>query len=80
MAARVAKADKEPHDQLHAMDYLVYAHLQLGQDAKASAVIDEMKTVTGFNEGFIADRSRSLPRRRATRSSAATGRPRQHSR
>jgi hypothetical protein len=53
-AARVAKEDKEPHDQLHAMDYLVYARLQLGQDAKASAVIDEMKTVTGFNEGFIA--------------------------
>ncbi|HEY2755793.1 MAG TPA: hypothetical protein VGJ01_08620 [Pseudolabrys sp.] len=53
-AARVAKADKEPHDQLHAMDYLVYAHLQLGQDAKAAAVIDDMKTVTAFNEGFIA--------------------------
>jgi hypothetical protein len=53
VAARVAKADKEPHDQLHAMDYLVYAHLQLGQDAKASAVIiDDMKTVAGFNEAF----------------------------
>jgi hypothetical protein len=53
-AARVAKADKEPHDQLHAMDYLVYAHLQLGQETKASDVIQDMKTVTGFNEGFIA--------------------------
>src|SRR5215813_13447027 len=53
-AARVAKADKESHDQLHAMDYLVYAYLQLGQDAKASAVIDEMNTVTGFTETFIA--------------------------
>jgi hypothetical protein len=53
-AARVAKADRELHDQLHAMDYLVYAHLQLGQDAKASAVIDEMKTVAGFTETFIA--------------------------
>ena len=53
-AARVAKADKEGHDQLHAMDYLVYAYLQLGQDAKASAVIDEMNTVTGFTETFIA--------------------------
>jgi hypothetical protein len=52
-AARVAKADKEPHDQLHAMDYLVYAHLQLGQDAKASAVIEDMKTVAGFTETFI---------------------------
>src|SRR5438552_6227461 len=53
VSARVAKADKELHDQLHAMDYLVYAHLQLGQDAKSSAVIDEMKTVAGFTETFI---------------------------
>src|SRR3954468_19059126 len=41
-AARVAKADKSGHDQLHAMDYEVYAYLQLGQDAQAKAVIDEM--------------------------------------
>jgi tetratricopeptide (TPR) repeat protein len=53
-SARVAKADREGHDQLHAMDYLVYAYLQLGQDKKASAVIDEMNTVTGFTETFIA--------------------------
>jgi hypothetical protein len=53
VSARVAKADKELHDQLHAMDYLVYAHLQLGQDAKASAVIDEMRTIAGFAETFI---------------------------
>jgi tetratricopeptide (TPR) repeat protein len=52
-AARVAAADKEGHDQLHAMDYLVYAYLQLGQDHKAKAVIDEMNTVTGFTETFI---------------------------
>ena len=36
------------------MDYLVYAYLQLGQDKKAAAVIDEMNTVTGFTETFIA--------------------------
>ena len=35
------------------MDYLVYAYLQLGQDAKAKAVIDEMTTVTGFTETFL---------------------------
>jgi tetratricopeptide (TPR) repeat protein len=52
-SARVAKADRELHDQLHAMDYLVYAYLQLGQDAKASAVIDEMRTIAGFTETFI---------------------------
>src|SRR6476659_6880371 len=52
-SARVAAADKEGHDQLHAMDYLVYAHLQLGEDAKARAVIDDMTKVTGFTETFI---------------------------
>jgi hypothetical protein len=52
-AARVAKAAKDLHDQLHAMDYLVYADLQLGQDAKAKAVIDEMMMVTGFAETYL---------------------------
>ena len=53
-SARVAKAGNEGHDQLHAMDYLVYAYLQLGQDKEAEAVIDEMNAVTGFTETFIA--------------------------
>src|SRR5216683_979585 len=53
-SARVAKESKDLHDQLHAMDYLVYADLQLGQDEKAKAVIDEMMTIAGFTETFIA--------------------------
>jgi tetratricopeptide (TPR) repeat protein len=53
-SSRVANADKEGHDQLHAMDYLVYAYLQLGQDEKAAAVLHEMSAVTGFTETFIA--------------------------
>ena len=53
-SSRVATADREGHDQLHAMDYLVYAYLQLGQDSQAKAVIDEMNTVSGFTETFIA--------------------------
>ena len=36
-SARAAKASNEAHDQLHAMDYLVYAYLQTGQDTKAQA-------------------------------------------
>jgi hypothetical protein len=52
-SSSVAKLDNSLHDQLHAMDYLVYAYLQLGQDQKAKAVIDEMETVTGFTETFI---------------------------
>jgi Tetratricopeptide repeat len=53
VSQRVAKQSKDFHDQLHSMDYLVYAHLQLGQDAKAKAVIDEMTTVAGFTETFL---------------------------
>ncbi len=53
VAARVAKEANDLHDQLHAMDYLVYAYLQLGQDDKARAVIDEMNAVTGFTETFL---------------------------
>jgi hypothetical protein len=49
-SARAAKADREASDQLHAMDYEVYAYLQLGQDARAKAVIDEMTGVKGFSE------------------------------
>lgn len=52
-AARVAKEAKDFHDQLHAMDYQVYAYLQLGQDQKAKAVMDEATTVAGFTETFL---------------------------
>ena len=52
-AQRVAKQSSDFHDQLHAMDYQVYAYLQLGQDKAAKAVLDEMTTVTGFTETFL---------------------------
>jgi tetratricopeptide (TPR) repeat protein len=53
-AARAAKASNEGHDQLHAMDYLVYAYLQTGQDEKARAIVEEMRGISGFAETFIA--------------------------
>lgn len=53
-SARVAASDKEGHDQLHAMDYMVYAYLQIGQDGKAMAVIEQMKSVGGFTETALA--------------------------
>jgi hypothetical protein len=52
-AARAAKADNDSSDQLHAIDYLVYAYLQVGQDQKARDAIDEMNKVGGINENFI---------------------------
>jgi predicted Zn-dependent protease len=48
-SANAAKASNEAHDQLHAMDYEVYALLQLAQDNEARAVVDEMVGVKGYN-------------------------------
>jgi tetratricopeptide (TPR) repeat protein len=48
-SARSAKEGKDFGEQLHASDYLVYAYLQLAQDAKARQVIDDMNTVTGVS-------------------------------
>jgi hypothetical protein len=52
-ASRVAKEGADFHDQLHSMDYMVYAYLQLGQDSKAKAVLDNMNAVSGFTETFL---------------------------
>src|SRR5262249_56015179 len=46
-------ASGEFAEQVHGRDYMVYAYLQLGQDAKAKAVIGNMMTVTGINETFL---------------------------
>jgi tetratricopeptide (TPR) repeat protein len=48
-SAQSAKADKEFEEQLHAMDYMTYANLQMGRDAEAKRIADEGASVTGFN-------------------------------
>jgi tetratricopeptide (TPR) repeat protein len=53
VSRRVAKEAKEHDQELHAMDYQVYAYLQLGQDKHAKAVIDDMMAVTGFTETYL---------------------------
>jgi tetratricopeptide (TPR) repeat protein len=47
-SAVAAKQDKDFDEQLHAMDYLIYAYLQLARDDDARRVMDEGATVTGF--------------------------------
>jgi hypothetical protein len=51
-SARIAKLDGEQHDQAHGMDYLVYAYLQLAQDKKARAVIDELTKIDFKQQRF----------------------------
>ncbi len=43
-----AREQNEPQDQLHAMDYMVYAYLQLGRDADALRVRDDARKVKVF--------------------------------
>ena len=38
--ARSARAEPDSNAAVHPMDYLVYAHLQLGQDAAARRVVE----------------------------------------
>ena len=52
-SGRAAKEAGDFHEELHAMDYLVYAYLQLGQDKKAKDIIDEMNRTSGFTESAL---------------------------
>ena len=49
-SARAAKDGKEPHEQLHAQDYLVYAHLQLAQDKEAREVVEDMIATGSYSQ------------------------------
>src|SRR5882762_7119208 len=49
-SAAAAKAGKDFNDQLHAMDYLVYAYLQLARDADAQRVAQEASDVQGSEQ------------------------------
>src|SRR5262245_10684753 len=52
-SVRIGKLDGEQHDQAHGMDYLVYAYLQLAQDKKARAVVDELTKIEFKQERFV---------------------------
>jgi len=49
-SANVAQAEKEFNNQLHAMDYMVYAYLQMGRDADARRLVDEAPGVRGDDQ------------------------------
>ncbi len=52
-SAIVAKAEKEFVQQLHAMDYLVYAYLQLARDADAKHVVEEALDARGLDRATL---------------------------
>jgi tetratricopeptide (TPR) repeat protein len=51
-SVQAAKANHEGGDQLHGQDYLVYAYLQLAQDADARRVIDEIQATQPDPDSF----------------------------
>jgi len=59
-SARSAKDGRDFDEQLHAMDYMVYAYLQLGQDKRASAVVNEMNGSPASIQVVLSDPMRSL--------------------
>ena len=53
-SARAAKDGKDFGEQMHAMDYLVYAYLQTAQDDKARAVVSDMIAIPDIQpERFV---------------------------
>src|SRR5215472_1667000 len=46
-SAAAAKRDRDFDEQLHAMDYMVYAYLQLARDADARRVLEDSATASG---------------------------------
>ena len=47
-SAKAAREGKDPSEQLHADDYMVYALLQLAQDSRARDVVADMVATTGY--------------------------------
>jgi hypothetical protein len=65
-AAEAEKAHGgEDHYQFHAMDYLAYSYVQMGQAAKADAVLADLKNVPGASAHHIATRQSYLDARNA---------------
>jgi len=53
-SAAVSIVEKEPGGALHAMDYMVYADLQLARDKDAASVLQQARSLTGINANNLA--------------------------
>jgi len=52
-ARKAAHAAGGVGEELHAMDYLTYAYLQLGRDADAKRVVDDLAAMHGLDAGMF---------------------------
>jgi len=53
-SAQTAKRNADGSEQLHAMDYMTYAYLQMARDDDARRIVDESTRVTTFAPTFLA--------------------------
>ena len=72
-ARQAAHQQGDTGEELHAMDYLVYAYLQEGRDKEAEAVIQELKQMPGLQMADFKIAYAPPPCRCATPLSAANG-------
>ena len=52
-ASMAARKAGDIEEELHAMDYLVYAYLQSGRDRDAAVVIEQLKAMPKLNTGTL---------------------------
>ena len=52
-SANTAREERSPGDHLHALDYLVYANLQLARDKEALAAIEEARGIASLNPAAL---------------------------
>lgn len=85
-AAAKAKMKGSPTERLHALDYLAYAYLQRGEDAKAEAIVKEIRSMRRSKEESLiaayalaaAPARYALERRRWTEAFALPAHPGRH--
>lgn len=69
-ARKQSEAHHMMHHRIHSMDFLEYAYLQIGDDAKAKALIDEANTIKREDvepefRGYLEDMQTDFPARYA---------------
>src|SRR5438105_6254495 len=66
-ARKAAREENDIGEELHAMDYLIYANLQLGRDQEAAQVLDDLRKMTNLAPKYfkVAYAASAMPARYA---------------
>ena len=66
-ARKAAREENDIGEELHAMDYLIYANLQVGRDQDAARVLDDLRKMTNLSPKYfkVAFAASAMPARYA---------------